>query len=123
MSHPTDEQPEPSKRSNRAQKKGDPNASPGLFTSRWIWLGLLVVLGAMLIYQQIQQPLGRDLSYSDFKEKISAGDVEAVRFRDQQRLIIATPTEDALRRAKTDASAHTAPASDADTPADAARNA
>jgi len=123
MSHPTDEKPEPSKRPKRALKKGDPNASPGLFTSRWIWLGLLVVLGAMLIYQQIQQPVGRDLSYSDFKAKVSAGDVEAVRFQDQQRLIIATPTEDALRRAKTDASADTAPASDADTPADAARNA
>lgn len=123
MSQPSDEQPEASKRPGRASKKGDPNGSPGLFTSRWIWLGLLVLLGAMLIYQQVQQPVGRDLSYSEFKAKVSAGDVEAVRFQDQQRLIIATPSEDALRRGQTDAPADSTPASEADTPPDSARDA
>lgn len=101
MSKPTDEQSNPASDPNR-RPKTDGSDSPGLFSSRWIWVILLVVLGATLVYRQIQKPVGRDLSYSDFKTKVSNGDVKAVRYTDQQRLIVATPTQDALERASGD---------------------
>ncbi|TDP76651.1 ATP-dependent zinc metalloprotease FtsH [Bradymonas sediminis] len=103
MSKPFDEQSNPPPGPNPSPNPDDPGSTPGLLSGRWVWVLLLVILGATLVYRQIQEPVGRDLSYSEFKERVSAGEVKAVRFKEQQRLIVATPIDEVLRQAQEDA--------------------
>ncbi|MFW5968328.1 MAG: ATP-dependent metallopeptidase FtsH/Yme1/Tma family protein, partial [Persicimonas sp.] len=88
--------------SNPQPEPGD-DQSPGLFSSRLTWILLLGVLGTLLVVQQIQEPSGHDLSYSEFKENVEEGQVESVEFRDQQQIILATPTEEAHEEAEEEA--------------------
>ncbi len=78
----------------------DGDQSPGIFSSRLTWILLLLVLGVLLVVQQLQQPAGKVIPYSEFKERVAEGQVESVNFKEEQRVIIAEPTEEALEKAR-----------------------
>jgi cell division protease FtsH len=83
-------------------RKPDPDdeSSQGIFSSRLTWIILLLVLGGMLVINQLQQPSGKVIPYSEFKQKVAAGEVESVTFKEQQKIILAEPTEEALEEAR-----------------------
>jgi cell division protease FtsH len=78
----------------------DEEPNQGLFSSRLTWILLLLVLGVMLVIHQLQQPAGKVIPYSELKEKVTAGKVESVTFKEQQKIILAEPTEEALEEAR-----------------------
>ncbi|QDG49647.1 ATP-dependent zinc metalloprotease FtsH [Persicimonas caeni] len=78
----------------------DEEPNQGLFSSRLTWILLLLVLGVMLVIHQLQQPAGKVIPYSELKEKVTAGKVESVTFKEQQKIILAEPTEEALKEAR-----------------------
>jgi cell division protease FtsH len=84
------------------ERKPDPDdaQASGLFSTRLIWILLLVGLGVLLVVQQLQQPSGKVIAYSEFKQRVAEGQVESVNFKEHQQIIIATPTERALEEAR-----------------------
>ncbi|MGM0558287.1 MAG: ATP-dependent zinc metalloprotease FtsH [Myxococcota bacterium] len=86
------------------QKKPGPDTEggdgPGFFTSRGIWLVILVLMGGFILWNVFSEPPGKQISYSEFVEKVEAGQIDSVTFRDQQQKIYAKPTGKALEKAK-----------------------
>jgi cell division protease FtsH len=74
--------------------------SPSFFTSRGIWLVILVIMGAFILWNVFSEPPGKQISYSNFVEKVEAGQIDEVTFRDQQQKIYAKPTDKALETAR-----------------------
>lgn len=87
--------PNPNRNSNP-----DEEPNQGLFSSRMTWILLLVVLGVMLVIHQLQQPAGKVIPYSELKAKVAAEQVESVTFKEQQKIILAEPTDEALEEAR-----------------------
>jgi cell division protease FtsH len=85
------------------QKPGpesDEGDSPSFFTSRGIWLVILLLFTGYILWTVFSEPPGKQINYSEFVEKVEAGTIEQVTLRDQQRLIYAEPTEKALDKAR-----------------------
>jgi cell division protease FtsH len=87
------------RRPNLSPDSGSGDSGPSSFLSgNGIWLLLLVILGAFVAMRYFQEPAGQQISYSELKQNIRQGEVESVRLNDQ--LIIATPTNEALKEAR-----------------------
>lgn len=79
----------------RSAQSGSP--SPGILGGRGIWLLIILILGGYLLWNLFAEPPGRAIAYSDFVEKVEAGEVDEVVLKDRQTKIYASPSDEALR--------------------------
>ncbi len=86
------EDPKPRKPSGDPEQTPDPLG--GAFSSRTVWIAILIALGTLLVFHHLQSPgTVEEIAYSEMKSRIADGEVESVEVSEWN--VIATPTEEA----------------------------
>ena len=92
---------EPKKQKSSGEGGEAPDPLGGAFSSRTVWIAVMIALGTLLIFHHFSSPGAvEEIPYSEIKARIADGEVESVELSEWQ--VLATPTEAAREAYRAD---------------------